>query len=96
VPFENFLYLQRKQWQYELLIRWPENRDAMFLAHFGLALAAKKIVSEASLGTLVFSAQLADLLWPIFCCSVGNRLASFLEIPGLPRSNLSRTRIHTA
>jgi hypothetical protein len=38
----------------------------MFLGHFGLALAAKKIAPKASLGTLVFAAQLADLLWPIF------------------------------
>lgn len=38
----------------------------MFLGHFGLALAAKKVVPKASLGTLVFAAQLADLLWPIF------------------------------
>ena len=66
MPFENFLYLERKQWQYELLIHWRENCDAMFLGHFGLALAAKKIAPKASLGTLVFSAQLADLLWPIF------------------------------
>jgi hypothetical protein len=37
----------------------------MFLGHFGLALAAKKTAPKTSLGTLVFAAQLADLLWPV-------------------------------
>lgn len=37
----------------------------MFLVHFGLAFAAKKAAPKASLGTLVFAAQFADLLWPI-------------------------------
>ena len=38
----------------------------MFIGHFGLALAAKKVAPRPSLGTLVFAAQLADGLWPIF------------------------------
>lgn len=37
----------------------------MFLGHFALAMAAKKVAPKASLGTLVFSAQFADCLWPI-------------------------------
>jgi hypothetical protein len=37
----------------------------MFLGHFGVALAAKKVAPKTSLGTLVFGAQFADLLWPI-------------------------------
>jgi hypothetical protein len=37
----------------------------MFLGHFGVALAAKKAAPKVSLGTLVFAAQFADLLWPI-------------------------------
>ena len=37
----------------------------MFLGHFGVALAAKKAAPKASLGTLVFAAQFADLLWPL-------------------------------
>jgi hypothetical protein len=37
----------------------------MFLGHFGLALAAKKVAPNASLGTFVFAAQFADLLWPL-------------------------------
>lgn len=37
----------------------------MFLGHFGVALAAKKVAPKASLGTLVLAAQFADLLWPL-------------------------------
>jgi hypothetical protein len=37
----------------------------MFLGHFGVAFAAKKVAPKVSLGTLVFAAQFADLLWPI-------------------------------
>jgi hypothetical protein len=37
----------------------------MFLGHFGVAFAAKKAAPKASLGTLVFAAQFADLLWPV-------------------------------
>lgn len=38
----------------------------MFVGHFGVAFAAKKVAPKASLGMLVLGAQLADLLWPIF------------------------------
>ena len=38
----------------------------MFIGHFGVALAAKKLAPRTSLGTLVLAAQLLDLLWPIF------------------------------
>lgn len=37
----------------------------MFLGHFGVAFAAKKASPKTSLGTLVFAAQFADLLWPL-------------------------------
>ena len=37
----------------------------MFIGHFGVALAAKKIAPRTSLGTLILWAQFADLLWPI-------------------------------
>ncbi len=37
----------------------------MFLGHFGVAFAAKKVAPKTSLGTLVFAAQFADLLWPV-------------------------------
>lgn len=36
----------------------------MFIAHFGLALAAKKAAPEVSLGRLFVAAQLSDLMWP--------------------------------
>jgi hypothetical protein len=37
----------------------------MFLGHFGVALAAKKVAPKSSLGSLVFAAQFADMLWPL-------------------------------
>lgn len=36
----------------------------MFLGHFALAMAAKRVAPKASLGMLVLSAQFADCLWP--------------------------------
>lgn len=38
----------------------------MFLGHYAAGLAAKKAAPEVSLGTLFLSAQLVDLLWPLF------------------------------
>ena len=38
----------------------------MFIGHFGVAFAAKRVASRTSLGTTFVAAQLADLLWPIF------------------------------
>lgn len=38
----------------------------MFIGHFGVGLAAKKIDHEPSLGTLFFASQFIDLLWPLF------------------------------
>jgi hypothetical protein len=38
----------------------------MFLGHFAVALAAKRLTPKTSLGTLFAAAQLVDLLWPIF------------------------------
>jgi hypothetical protein len=37
----------------------------MFLAHYAVGLAAKKVVPKTSLGTLFLSVQFLDLLWPI-------------------------------
>ena len=39
---------------------------AMFIGHFGVAIAAKRLAPRTSLGSLVFAAQFLDLLWPIF------------------------------
>ena len=38
----------------------------MFLGHFGLGFAAKKIERRPSLGTYFLAAQFIDLLWPCF------------------------------
>ena len=38
----------------------------MFIGHFGVALAAKRIAPRTSLGTLVMAAQFVDLIWPFF------------------------------
>jgi hypothetical protein len=37
----------------------------MFLGHFGLAFAAKRVAPRPSLGTLILAAQLADVIWPL-------------------------------
>ena len=37
----------------------------MFIGHFGLAMAAKRVAPRTSLGTLFAAAQLADLVWPV-------------------------------
>lgn len=38
----------------------------MFIGHFGVGLAAKKLDNRPSLGTLFLAAQWIDLLWPLF------------------------------
>lgn len=38
----------------------------MFIGHFGIGLAAKKVAPAANLGVLFLAAQLLDLLWPAF------------------------------
>lgn len=38
----------------------------MFIGHYGLGFAAKKINNRPSLGTLFMATQFIDLLWPIF------------------------------
>jgi hypothetical protein len=38
----------------------------MFIGHFAVAFAAKRVSTKTSLGTTFVAAQLADLLWPIF------------------------------
>jgi len=38
----------------------------MFLGHYGLGLAAKRIAPRTSLGTLWIAAQFLDLIWPVF------------------------------
>jgi membrane-bound metal-dependent hydrolase YbcI (DUF457 family) len=38
----------------------------MFIGHFGVALAAKRVAPRPSLGTLTFAALLVDGIWPVF------------------------------
>jgi len=38
----------------------------MFIGHFGVALAAKKVAPRPSLGTLVLAVLLVDGIWPVF------------------------------
>lgn len=41
----------------------------MFIGHFAVAFAAKRIAPAVSLGTLFLAAQLADLIWPALVLS---------------------------
>lgn len=38
----------------------------MFIGHFGVGLAAKRVDHRPSLGTLFLASQFIDLLWPVF------------------------------
>ncbi len=37
----------------------------MFIGHFGLVLAAKRVAPKTSLGALIFATEFVDLLWPL-------------------------------
>jgi hypothetical protein len=37
----------------------------MFLGHFGIALAAKRVAPQVSLGTTILAAELLDAIWPV-------------------------------
>jgi hypothetical protein len=54
----------------------------MFLGHFGVALAAKRVVPGASLGTTMFAAQFLDALWPLFVLA---GIEHFAIAPGITR-----------
>jgi hypothetical protein len=45
---------------------YVKERNTMFLGHYAIGLAAKKIAPKTSLGTLFLSTQFLDLLWPLF------------------------------
>jgi hypothetical protein len=38
----------------------------LFIGHFGVGFAAKRIIPKTSLGTLLLASQFIDLLWPFF------------------------------
>ena len=56
----------------------------MFLGHFGLAMAAKKVAPRVSLGTTFLAAQFLDALWPIFVLAGIER---FEIVPGITKVN---------
>src|SRR6185436_8387187 len=49
----------------EFAIADPHN-PRVFIGHYAVAFAAKRIEPRASLGTYVLSALFLDLLWPVF------------------------------
>ncbi len=57
----------------------------MFIGHYGVGLAAKKIDNRPSLGTLFLAAQFLDILWPVFILLGLERV----EIDPLPRKFLT-------
>ncbi len=67
----------------------------MFLGHFGLGLAAKRVAPRTSLGTLWLAAQFLDLIWPIFLLAgverveidPGNGLVTPLDFVSYPFSH---------
>jgi hypothetical protein len=52
----------------------------VFLGHFGLAMAAKRVAPAPSLGTAILAAQWADGIWPIFVLLGIERVAI---VPGI-------------
>src|SRR3954467_8627977 len=42
----------------------PTQGAHMFIGHFGLGFAARRVVPQVSLGTSLLAAQFIDLLWP--------------------------------
>jgi hypothetical protein len=54
----------------------------MFIGHFGVGFAAKRLAPQVSLGSLFFSAEFLDLLWPIFLLT---GLEHMRIVPGITR-----------
>lgn len=67
----------------------------MFLGHYGLGLAAKRVAPRTSLGTLWMAAQFLDLIWPIFLLlgiervnvDPGNTVVTPLDFASFPFSH---------
>ena len=67
----------------------------MFIGHFGIGFAAKRIAPKTSLGTLFFASQFIDLLWPVLLLlrveqvsiSPGNTVVTPLEFTHYPYSH---------
>src|SRR6185437_14848629 len=56
----------------------------MFLGHYAVALAAKRVAPPASIGTLIFAAQWLDELWPILLLAGVEHVRI---VPGLMAAN---------
>jgi hypothetical protein len=56
----------------------------MFIGHFGLSLAAKKVAPKVSLGTLFIATQFADILWPLLLLFHVEKMA---VVPGYTKTN---------
>ncbi|WP_333820602.1 metal-dependent hydrolase [Ohtaekwangia sp.] len=54
----------------------------MFIGHFGLAMGAKKVNSQISLGTLFMAFQFLDLVWPVMLLSGAEQVAIHPEYTG--------------
>ena len=54
----------------------------MFIGHFGVGFAAKRLAPRVSLCSLFFSAEFLDLLWPIFLLT---GLEHMRIVPGITR-----------
>ena len=56
----------------------------MFLGHYGLALASKRVAPRTSLGTAAFAAQFLDELWPLLLLAGVEQVRI---VPGLMKAN---------
>jgi len=67
----------------------------MFIGHFGLGFAAKRVTPRLSLGVLFFAAQFADVLWPFLVAAgvervridPGNTVVTPLDFVSYPYSH---------
>ena len=54
----------------------------MFIGHFGLAMATKKVAPRVSLGTTIFAAIFLDTMWPLFVLA---GVEKFEIVPGITK-----------
>jgi len=60
----------------------------MFIAHFGVAMAARRVAPQPAFGTLLLAAMLVDGIWPVFVLLNWERVEI---VPGIT-SAISRSR----
>ena len=56
----------------------------MFLGHFGVAFAAKRVAPAVSVGTAIFAAEFLDAVWPLLVLAGVERVEI---VPGITRMN---------